>query len=62
MNINLFGLAWLLTAILAGAKLLGYAAIGWLTVFLPVLFSLAVLVLILLIGFGVALAVVYKKG
>lgn len=62
MNINLFGLAWLLTAILAGAKLLGYAAIGWLTVFAPVLFSLAILVTVLLIGFAVVLASVWKKG
>lgn len=62
MNINLFGLAWLLTAILAGTKILGYAAISWLTVFSPVLFSLAFLVILLLIGFMIAVAIVFKKG
>jgi hypothetical protein len=48
---NLFTLSLLATAALAVLKLAGFAAIGWWTVFLPVIFTgIAFLLLLILTG------------
>lgn len=48
---NLFLIGWIATATLLVLKLSGIAAIGWLTVFLPVISLYSLVAVILLITF-----------
>lgn len=48
---NLFIIAWVASAALLVLKLSGFAAIGWFTVFLPVISLYTLLVVVLLFFF-----------
>lgn len=62
MKLNLAIIAWVLTAVLAGAKLLGTATLSWWAVFSPVLALIVVQLTLLLIVAIIAVIAVFSGG